>query len=488
MQSRFGVLGWFALFTLSYGSNDALGVDFDTDIVPVLTKSGCNSGACHGAAVGRGGFKLSLYGADPRSDYEAIALQQEGRRVNLASPSQSLVILKPTEQIEHGGGYRLEYGEDGAERLYEWIKAGAAREVTRQLIGCHVRPVTHVMETVGNDVELGVTAEFDDGLSLDVTAWTVFTAEDPAAVQIDRSSGRAKVVRHGRHIVVARYLDRVMPVELIVPFANQPIDLTGERSANFVDDHIQQRLATLRLPVSPRSDDATFVRRIHLDLTGSLPSLAVISDFADDRQPDKRERLVQSLIDGEPFVDYWTYKLAKLLRIRSQPQDTTGARVYHEWLRDQVQQDVPFHEITRQLLLTIGDSHTNAPANFHRSVASPREQAEFVSELFMGVRLRCANCHNHPLDRWTQDDYHGLAAVFAKLQRGRVVRVSSRGQVNHPRTGEAAIPKIPGQSLDDSCDSDRSSFTNWLTTEDNPYFARAIVNRIWKSLMGPRIG
>ncbi|MEO2035661.1 MAG: DUF1549 domain-containing protein, partial [Planctomycetaceae bacterium] len=237
--------------------------------------------------------------------------------------------------------------------------------------------------------------------------------------------------------------------------------------------------------MSPQADDATFLRRVTLDLTGRLPTIAAIGEFLSQTDVSKRTELIDRLLKSSEFTEYWTLQLARLLRIRSGAGgEVQGALTYHGWLKQQVSQAVPYDEIARQMLTSIGDTHEVGPANFYRTVAGPREQAEFASELFMASRLRCANCHNHPLDRWTQDDYHGLAAIFAKLERGQVIQVASRGEVTHPRTGEAAIPRIPGDRfLDDSGDG-RTEFATWLTSKDNPYFAKAIVNRLWKSLMG----
>ncbi|MEL7267309.1 MAG: DUF1553 domain-containing protein, partial [Planctomycetota bacterium] len=258
-------------------------------------------------------------------------------------------------------------------------------------------------------------------------------------------------------------------------------------------------------------DDATFLRRISLDLTGRLPSPREVTRFLADENPSKRSQLTDRLLGSDEFTQYWTLQLAQLLRIRSQRDDGQSALVYHAWLSDQVRDDISYKQIARDLILASGDSHSYGPANFHRSVSGPRQQAEFVSELFMGSRLRCANCHNHPLDRWTQDDYHGLAAIFAKVDRGRIVGEKPNGETIHPRTLAPAIPKIPGESLDANAlqyatssdaknevdpgndgedkrqmppEIDRGQLADWLTDSSNPYFAKAIVNRLWKRMMG----
>jgi hypothetical protein len=458
--------------------------DFDNQIVPLLTKSGCNAGACHGAAVGRGGFKLSLYGGDPEFDYRSIVLERKGRRVNLSRPGQSLLLLKPTESIVHGGGTRLEYEGDGAKLLEDWIRGGAARGSSQTLRELKVAPRRRVIDRIGESVPLGAVARFSDGSSRNVTRWTVFTPEDEAAVEVDPESGSARLLRRGRHVVVARYLDRVVPIELIVPLTDEPVDLSGHPRRNFIDDEILGTLETLRLPVAPPADDATFLRRITLDLTGRLPSIEETFAFEADPDSEKRDALIDRLLDSEEFNDYWTLRLAQLLRIRSQPGDQQAARTYHAWLRGRIADGTPYDRLARELLTASGDSHQHGPANFHRTAGGPREQAEFVSELFLGNRLRCANCHNHPLDRWTQDDYHGLAAIFARTSRGRIIEETGSGEVIHPRSGEAATPRIPGVRMLDSGDDGRGELAAWLTSPDNPYFARAFVNRLWQAMLG----
>jgi hypothetical protein len=459
-------------------------IDFDTDIIPVLTRAGCNAGSCHGAAAGRGGFRLSLLGGDPAADHEIIVHELEGRRVNLARPAESLLLAKPTGRLSHQGGVVLPADGPGAKRLADWIAAGAPRLRSRRLTQLVVSPARVVVEKVGAEVPLKATARFDDAQVADVTAWTIFTAGDPTAVEIDPDTARATVRRRGQHVVTARFLDRVVPLQLTLPLSNTPVDLAKEPRANFIDDEVLKTLTVLRLPVSPAADDATFLRRVHLDLTGALPDRDEVEAFLADRSADKRAKLVERLLQSDAFVDYWTYRFATLLRIRPLPNENEAALTYHRWLREQVRKGTPLDEVSRALLTATGDSHAHGPANFARLSGDARGQAELVSQVFLGVRMQCANCHNHPLDRWTQDDYHGLAAVFARLERGRVVKVAARGAVTNPRTGEPAVPRIPGvRDLDPNADG-RDGFARWLTAPDNPYFAKATVNRLWRALFG----
>ncbi len=457
--------------------------DFDTEVLPVLTRAGCNAGACHGAAAGRGGFRLSLWGSDPAADHESMVHELEGRRVNLARPESSLILKKPTGQLAHGGGTRLPADGTGTNLLLAWLKAGAPRGTGRRLERFEVAPAESVLDREGDSVALKAAARFDDGTSPDVTARAVFTPGDPGAVEID-ADGRARVLRPGQHAVTVRFLDRVVAVRLTLPLGPEPADHSRAERLNWVDDEVLSTLATLRLPVSPPADDYVFLRRVSLDLTGTLPAPDAVRDFVADRRPDKRARLIDRLLASQDFVDYWSLKWGNLLRVSSRPLGQEGAKAFHGWLRERVAGGAPLDETARALVTATGDAFRVGPANFSRVPGSAREQAEYVSRVFLGVRMQCANCHNHPLDRWTQDDYHGLAAVFARLERGREVKLAGRGEVIHPRTGEPAVPRLPGVRFLDAKADERGTLAGWLTDPANPLFARAAVNRLWKELMG----
>ena len=470
-------------------------VDFENDLIPIFTKFGCNAGACHGAAAGRGEFNLSLFGGNPQADYKAIVRQFAGRRVNLMHPEESLIILKPTAQTKHGGGQVLNENEEGAQLLHNWIQQGATYKTLRHLERVEISPQKQVISNLENPIQLQANAHFSDGTTEDVTRWTVFTPEDTSAVKINPATGVAKLNRTGRHIIIARYLTEVVPIEFIAPLNEVPIqnvhksDETHtflESVGTSIDGEIFKLLSTLRLPVSPAADDATFLRRVTLDLTGRLPAPEVVTAFLADSGNNKRETLVDALLGSDEFNEYWTLQLAKLLRIRSEGGNTQGAFAYHQWLAQQIHEGIGYDQIARSVILATGDSHEVGPANFYRTVDGAGEQAEFMSELFMGARLRCANCHNHPLDKWTQDDYHGLAAIFAKIEmNGQVIKVKPSGEVIHPATREKAVPRIPGDRFLTADVADgRTELVDWLTDTDNPYFAKAIVNRLWKAMMG----
>jgi hypothetical protein len=498
--------------------------DFETQVIPVLTRAGCNSGACHGAAIGRGGFRLSLLGYDPSFDFDSVVNEFEGRRVNAVHPEKSLVLRKPSLDIDHQGGLRLPSAELGFQVVRDWIAAGMPRSGQRKLERVEVTPPSIVLPRVGDQFSIRVTAYFREGDRIvpdDVTRWAVMSASDPAAATVG-TDGNISALRRGQIPVLVRFLSEVSAVTVTVPIGDSPGTPTARPVSNFIDEHVNRTLDELRLPQSPRASDIAFARRAFLDLIGALPTPTEVESFVLDTRDDRRARLIEHLICRPEFVDLWSYKWGDWLRIESRRLQPEGAAAFHHWVRDCVQRNTPVDAMIRDLLAASGDAHQVGAANFHRVASDARTEAENVSRLFLGVRLQCANCHNHPLDRWTQDDYHGLAAVFANIDRGRNVRRLARGEVIHPKTGQAAAPKIPGgafltqvsgkpapakesgatvataelpgdAAIEPSLGADRSDRLNadplkdlseWLTSPDNPFVARAFVNRVWRELMG----
>jgi hypothetical protein len=328
-------------------------------------------------------------------------------------------------------------------------------------------------------------AHFNDGSRRDVSRQAVYTPADPASTTVD-STGGVKVLRPGRHSIVARFLTHVVAVQVTASYPLPPLAAGTLPRHNWIDDEINATLSALHLPLSPPADDAALLRRVTLDLAGRLPTPERVREYlADDRAPqDKFAAEVDRLLASPEFSEHWTYKLAQWLRIQPGPNDREGAETYYAWLHDQVQASRPLNELASDLLTGSGDSHLSGPPNFYRSAADARGLAEHAAESLLAIRLRCANCHNHPLDRWTQDDYHGLAAIFARLDRGREVKLNAGGEVIHPATGEAALPRIPGEKFLDAAIDGRPHLAAWLTGPDNPYFAKAWVNRLWESLLG----
>ncbi len=474
---------WFLILATIICGGEEQAVDFDTEIVPVFTRYGCNAGACHGSATGRGGFKLSLFGSRPELDHRAIVNQFQGRRINQSNPERSLLLQKPTGELEHGGNHRFDFDSPAGKRISNWIKQGADRDSSRKLVRFEVIPTEATLASIGQTVSLKSFAVFTDGVRRDVTDWTVFEAEDKQSLELNSQTSVAKPVVRGRHVVIARFLDQVTSVEILVPI-NEAMSLTSKPGFNFIDESINVKLDALRIPVSPQAGDSAFLRRIYLDLTGTLPSPGEVRKFLDGDSATKRERLIEHLIQTDEFTDYWTYRFGQWLRVGSNHQDAVSATAYYRWLRNEVQQNRPLDQLVRTLITSSGDTHQNGAANFYRTVDNARLQAEFVSQSLMGVQLRCANCHDHPYDRWTQDDYHGLSAVFAAVGKGRVISIDGKGEVINPRTGEPAITKIPDVEIKADQKVDLSNLADWLTREDNAFFAKAVTNRIWSNFFG----
>lgn len=472
--------------TDSASNTQANAVDFINDVIPMLTKLGCNAGKCHGSAIGRGGFKLSLYGGTPKNDFDEIVHRHGGRRVNLKDPEASLLYLKPAEVLEHGGGVVLRKTSD-IQLLLTWIQQGAQFTSHRRLKRIEVQPARFVASQLGDEIPLRVVAHFDDGVSRDVTQITQFNADDSSAVTVNQNSARVKVIRPGRHIVIARFSTEVIPIELLAPFSPLPQNQPDEPRKNFVDHEVLTALSELRIPVSPQLADQAFLRRISLDLSGRLPQPSPQSRS----HPLDREMVVDDLLRSEEFVHFYALKLSKLLRIQSKQDKnlvtTTpqAATAFYDYLAKQLTDGTGYDQIARDILTATGDTSEFGPAAFYTAVEDARLQTEFTAEVFMGCRMKCANCHNHPLDKWTQDDFHGLTAIFSKLTRSQVIRINPIGKNIHPNTGEAAHMKLPGGDfLPKETRDGRTAFAAWLTDRKNPYFAKAIVNRLWKSLMG----
>ena len=458
-------------------------VDFDTEIVPLLSKLGCNAASCHGGAAGRGGFRLSLFGGDPEFDYRTIVRELAGRRVNQVRPLESLLLLKPTGQLEHGGGDILDADGTAAKTIRNWIVAGTRRLKIRKLKRLEVAPRSFVGDSVPATFQISVTAKFDDGFERNVTSEAVYVSQNESALQVDEV-GLVTITRPGRHTVIAKFLGHAKAVSVTTPIGSEAIEIPKHAKKNWIDDEINATLISLRIPPAAPTDDATFLRRVSLDLTGRLPEPDLVERFLASSDESKRSTLVDELLNSTAFVEFWTYQLATRIRLRKPGTDDTAAHAFHAWLKQQVAADAGWDHIADSLVTSEGDTHQLGAAAVHRFFATARDEAEYMSEVLMGVRLRCANCHNHPLDQWTQDDYHGLAAIFSGIERGRHVRFTGRGDVIHPRTATAARAKIPGRRFLSAGADERQEFVDWLTAADNPYFAKAMVGQVWEALMG----
>ncbi|WP_152050514.1 DUF1549 and DUF1553 domain-containing protein [Tautonia marina] len=473
--------------------------NFATDIVPIFTRFGCNSGSCHGKAGGQNGFHLSLFGYDPDADYQALTRDAGGRRLSLTHPESSLVLLKGLGRIPHGGGPALPSTSEANQTLLEWIDAGAPLhrgEEHGPLVSVEVFPNDLRLAEPGSH-QIRVVAKFADGLERDVTRLSRFEVRDDATASVD-DNGRVTLLRRAETDLIVRYQTSViatrvgtrMNPDLTFDFASLP-------RRNLIDDHLFARLESLNVPPSPPADDASFLRRVSLDLTGQQPRPDQIRAFLDDPDPDRRIALVDRLMNDPLFVDFWHLKLGDLLQI-SQARFGNGVYRYNDWVKEQLASNTPWNEIVQTLLTSLGNPNDldGGPVNYALEGEDAREQAELTAQRFLGLRFRCAQCHDHPFDRWTQDDYYGLAAFFAKVGRAvpnadgmmapATVGVNPEGVVLHLRTGEPAVPTLPGgEVVQLAADIDpRTVLADWITAPDNPYFARTAANWAWAQFFG----
>ena len=467
---------------------------FRVGILPILTKAGCNSGACHGASTGQGGFRLSLLGYDAREDHLAITRDLRGRRIDTERPEQSLFLRKPLRDMAHRGGRRIDPGSDAHRTLAEWIGAGAPYGPEDLRVARIEASPGSALLGEGERVAIRVTAILSDGTREDATALALYTSNDDAIAEVDGESG-VRAIRPGVTSIMVRFGGEVEAVRIAVPYPADPANpfAAGAFEAfsprGFIDEQVLAEWKRLNLPPSGESDDAEFLRRAHLDLTGRLPSSAEARAFLDEPPSDaKRDRLVDRLIESVGFTDLWTHRLAELFLSGGKRASEAVAAAEHAWIREQVSRRAPLDRIARELLTAEGDATRVGPAGFLLLASDPRDMAEIASGVFLSTRIGCARCHAHPADRWTQADHIALAACFAKVDRdGHVVRVRSDGRIDDPRSGKPVDPRPPGGSFRDAIppgSDPRSALADWVTAPGNRLFARAFVNRVWKHLVG----
>jgi hypothetical protein len=472
-------------------------VAFRRDVMAVLSKAGCNAGGCHGNANGKGGFKLSLRGQDADLDWLAIARDQGGRRVNLIEPEKSLVLLKATASVPHEGGKR--FGEDSLEyaALLAWLRAGAPDSAAPRLALLEVTPAERVIVEPESQVALRATATFADGSQRDVTRMAVFEPNN----QLVKVAPDGVVTREkdGETTVLVRYLDRQTPVRLAFVPARPEFAWREVPANNFIDEWIFKKLRTLRMNPSELCSDTAFLRRAYLDLLGVVPTAETARAFTADTAPDKRARLVERLLGRAEFADFWALKWADLLKIEERQLDPNGMRVFHGWIRESIARNKPLDVFARELIAARGSTYKNPPANWWRANRDAITRAESTARVFLGTQLNCAQCHNHPFERWTQDDYYDWAGLFARLdykiienkrkdtndtrefKGDQIVLVNSSGSVTNPRTGEPARPRFLGGDAPASDDA-LLALADWLP--HSPMFARMQVNRVWFHLLG----
>jgi hypothetical protein len=462
-------------------------------------------GTCHGTPTGKGGFRLSLQGFAPETDYERLTHEGNGRRANRAAPDASLILKKPLGQMPHRGGQRLQPGSHEHRLLRRWIAEGLRNDPPRapQLVRLEVQPAARTLMKPDRSERVRVRAQFSDGARRDVTHLVKFSSSDETIARVT-AEGLVTGLRRGEAAVLCRYEHLVGSARLTFLDPVPQFRWPNPVARNYVDRHVFAKLRLMRFPPAALCSDAEFLRRATLDALGVLPTPEEVRAFLADGSPDKREKLIDRLLERPEFADLWALKWSDLLRVREETLDAEGSRVYHTWIRSSMASGIPLDRFARELITASGDTSTSPAANYYRAVSDPTNWMETTAQLFMGRRVQCAKCHNHPFDRMTQDEYYSLAAFFAQVtvrtqsapgerggrrrrgERPRTVGLNPEAQMVQPRTGEVMPPRLPdGAAPAAKSDADRrQSLARWLTSPTNPYFAPAMANRIWYHLMG----
>jgi hypothetical protein len=479
-------------------------VSFRNDVMAVLSRGGCNQGACHGNQNGKNGFKLSLRGQDPDFDLAVLTRDALGRRLDRHRPDDSLLLAKPTASVPHEGGKRFGVGSEEYRILRQWIADGAKGDadgapVLRRL---DATPRQQVLVEPEERVPLRVTATFSDGRTRDVTKLCVFETSN-LGVRVF-ADGVVEKQQLGETTVLVRYLDRQVVVQLAFVPARPGFVWKEPPHNNYIDRHVFAKLKTLRVTPSDLCTDSVFVRRAYLDTLGLPPTAEKVRKFLDDDRPDKRARLIDALLERPEFADFWALKWSDLLRNEEKALDRKGVQLFHEWIRQSIAEGKPLNEFARELVAGRGSTYSHPAANYYRALRDPYARAEATAQVFLGVRLQCAKCHNHPFDRWTQTDYHQLAAFFSRVDYRivennrkdnldkhefdgeQIVYVARSGELEHPVTHEPLKPRFLGAATPDFADEDDRllALADWIARPDNPFFARAQANRVWYHLMG----
>ena len=469
-------------------------LEFTRDVAPVLTKAGCNGGKCHGSFQGRGGLQLSLLGFNPAVDYEALVLEARGRRVTPSSPDQSLFLRKARLDVPHGGGKRLEVGSPGYEIFRAWINAGlpGPSENDPHVAKLEITPPEATL-AAKEDVDLKVVAHWSDGQQRDVTRWALYESRDELIAEVT-SEGHLQALKPGRTSVTVTYMGQVNAVTVTVPYA-QIDDFPEFAGHNFIDELVAAEWKKVGVLPAELSSDYEFVRRLYLDLIGTLPKPEEIQAFVASTDPDKRSKLIDELLQRPEYVDYFTLRWGDLLRVHRRYVGDKGLWTFYGWLRKAVRENTPLDQLTRELLTAQGNLYTNGPVAFFYVDSKPEEFAETTAQIFLGVRLQCARCHHHPYEVWSQEDYYGLANFFTRIEvkdngdggryGGAKLLRPVKNESRNMRPKMRLAPTALGHEVDPEQTNDvRRELADWITSKDNPFFAKNFANRLWAHLMG----
>ena len=472
---------------------------FLRDVMPVLNYTGCTAGACHGSAKGKNGFKLSLRGYDAEFDYRALLFEVSGRRFNRAVPAASLMLAKPTMRVPHEGGLRFEEGSDPFNTIVEWLSQGApfGDPEIDTVAKLDVEPTEIFLDEPGKSQTLTVVAHYGDGSKRDVSKLAVIESNSTSTATI-QESGAVLGERIGEAAIMVRYEGKFVTVPLTVLNPAPGFSWNEPPVNNYIDEHIDAKLKRLHIQPSELSSDAVFARRVYLDLTGIPPTPQQARAFIED--PDssraKRRRLIDELVGSPAYVDHWSLKWGDLLQSNRKHLGEKGMWAFRQWIRDAIAYNQPYDEFVRELLTSVGSTYQSPAANFYRVNDDPKLAMETTTQLFLGVRMVCAQCHDHPFERWTQNQYFQLAAFFAAVgmkpgfdSAEQIVYLKrENNEFLHPKTNKAVEPEYllasAGMPEIGSFGDSREALAQWLTSDKNPYFAKAIVNRVWSYFFG----
>jgi hypothetical protein len=475
-------------------------VNFRNDVLPILSRLGCNSGACHGALAGKGGFRLSLRGYDPEADHASIAKQLRGRRIEIANPGQSLLLTKPTGALPHKGGIRLDADSREYRVLADWIAAGAPAPSTNdpKVLAIRVQPDQAILAP-GAMATIAVKAEYDNGRVVDVTHLAKFSATDEAVAGVDED-GNVTVRGSGEGAVLAWFDSRLVLSRLTIPYPNEidPAIYPSLPRNNFIDELNLAQLQKLRLLPSEPADRETFIRRVTIDTIGRLPTVEEVEAYVTDDRPGARGRLIDRLLASDAFVDYWAYKWSDMLLINGTKLRPVAVKSFYDWVRQAVRENRPWDHLVRDILTSTGRSDEVGATNFFAIHQSPEEMTENASQAFLGLSIGCAKCHNHPLEKWTNDQYYAMANLFSRVRaKGwggeprngdgiRTIYNDQTGELVQPSRGKPQPPApLDAEPIPFDAPIDRREVAaNWITSPSNPYFARAITNRVWANFFG----
>lgn len=469
-------------------------ISFKLDVMPVFMKAGCNSGSCHGAARGKDGFRLSLFGFDPDGDHYRLTREMPGRRLDFAVPEASLLIEKSVGAVPHTGGKRFDLDSELSHTLLTWIAAGAPQDPAEipTCTGIELYPPGGVLDGEGTTQQVTVRATYSDGTDRDVTSLALFLSSNDTSATIS-PEGVITAGARGEAFVMARFATYTVGSHFVV----LPKGLQWEEKPtpirNYIDELVQAKLKQLRMDPAPRCSDEVFLRRAYIDLVGLLPTEEEYHQFMSSTDPDKRDKLIDELLERKEFTEVWVSKWAEWLMMRSNNQvSTKSIALYYTWLSETIADNVPLDQMVRDILSASGGTFRNPPTNFYQIERDTLKVAENVAQIFLGMRTQCAQCHNHPFDRWTQDDYYGFAAFFSQIGRKQgedyrevIVFNSGSGEVRHPVGNRVMPPIYLGAGPADVAGKDRRVvLAEWLASPQNPYFARNFANRVWQHFFG----